>query len=542
MQSDTPPSASRLFIWLPFLLSAVLAGGILIGMRLQSAAPPLLIRGEGAAGEATGSYGKLEELLRYIEAKYVDQVDREQLVEKAVERILQQLDPHSSYIPADQLETVEEQMGGSFVGIGIEFMMLDDTLHVIAPLAGGPASLAGMMAGDKITGIDDSIIAGKGLLARDVVRLMRGEQGSRVVLQVLRGKAPVFKVPLSRNVIPMNSLDASFMLREQIGYIKLNRFSATTHDEFMQALEALHTKHNMKHLVLDLRQNPGGYLQQAVNMLNQLFPVKSTPLVYTEGRAVSRTDYQSTGRVLFPLQEIVVLIDEGSASASEIMAGALQDQDRAVIIGRRSFGKGLVQEQFEFRDGSALRLTVARYYTPAGRSIQKPYQLYPDSEKPDAPLASLAMPEDSTRYYTRKGRVVYGGGGILPDIVVPVDSSLMQAAWQEIRAHLYPFAFTYSQRQAAQWKAMSPEAFRQDFQVKDDLLEEFIRYAVAKGLKKDKQQLAGMRPELRRQLKAQLGRILYQDNLYYQVLAQDDRTVRKAVEVIGTRGLAEKKK
>jgi carboxyl-terminal processing protease len=541
MQSESPQPTSRLFIWLPFLLSAVLAGGILIGMRLQSAAPPLFIRGEGQAGEVAGGYGKLEELLRYIEAKYVDEVDRDKLVEEAVERLLQQLDPHSSYIPADQLETVEEQMGGSFVGIGIEFMMIEDTLNVIAPLAGGPASLAGMMAGDKITGIDDSIVAGKGLLARDVIRMMRGEKGSRVVLQVLRGKAPVFKVPLTRDVIPMNSLDASFMLGSQIGYIKLNRFSATTHDEFMKALETMHTKYDMQHLVLDLRQNPGGYLQQAVNMLNQLFPVKSTPLVYTEGRAVSRTDYQSTGRILFPLKEIVVLIDEGSASASEIMAGALQDQDRALIIGRRSFGKGLVQEQYEFRDGSALRLTVARYFTPSGRSIQKPYSQYQDAGDAEEPVASLAMPVDSTRYYTRKGRVVFGGGGITPDIVVPVDSSLMLPAWQDLRPHLYPFSFAYSQQLAARFRGMSAAAFRKNFQVREDLLDEFIRYAVAKGFKKDKKVLEGMRPELRRQLKAQLARILYDEAQYYQVLAADDQLIRKAVAVIGQGGLANKK-
>lgn len=541
MQSESPQPTSRLFIWLPFLLSAVLAGGILIGMRLQSAAPPLFIRGEGQAGEVAGGYGKLEELLRYIEAKYVDEVDRDKLVEEAVERLLQQLDPHSSYIPADQLETVEEQMGGSFVGIGIEFMMIDDTLNVIAPLAGGPASLAGMMAGDKITGIDDSIVAGKGLLARDVIRMMRGEKGSRVVLQVLRGKAPVFKVPLTRDVIPMNSLDASFMLGAQIGYIKLNRFSATTHDEFMKALETMHTKYDMQHLVLDLRQNPGGYLQQAVNMLNQLFPVKSTPLVYTEGRAVSRTDYESTGRILFPLKEIVVLIDEGSASASEIMAGALQDQDRALIIGRRSFGKGLVQEQYEFRDGSALRLTVARYFTPSGRSIQKPYSQYQDPDHAEEPVASLAMPEDSTRYYTRKGRVVYGGGGITPDIVVPVDSILMLPAWQDLRPHFYPFSFAYSQQQAARFRGINAEAFRKNFQVRDDLLDEFIRYAVAKGFKKDKKVLESMRPELRRQLKAQLARILYDETQYYQVLAADDQLIKKAVAVIGQGGLANKK-
>ncbi len=547
MTPEPTRPTSRLFIWLPFLLSAVLAGGILIGMRLQSAAPPLIISGERGTDQlGSGSYGKLEELLRYIEAKYVDEVDRDKLVDEAIQSILKQLDPHSSYIPADQLEIVEEHMEGSFSGIGVEFLLIDDTLVVIAPLAGGPAEKAGILAGDKIIGVEDSIIAGQGLVNRDVIRLLRGEKGSKVQLLILRGKGKTFKVSVVRDKIPMNSVDAGLMLDEKTGYIKINRFSATTHDEFMKALERLHTEHQMENLVLDLRQNPGGYLQQAVNILSQLFSGKGVPLVYTQGRAVSRSDYESTGRSFFPVKEIAVLIDEGSASASEILAGALQDQDRAVIVGRRSFGKGLVQEQYELRDGSALRLTVARYYTPSGRSIQKPYEnpiaydREPEERLQNGELTAekLLLPVDSTKYYTRKGRVVFGGGGITPDYFIPLDTALMDAYLFQLRPHLQSFCFEYTRKQPAAFAGMNLEQFKTGFKVKDDLLEAFVAYAAKKGVKKEPRALAPLYPELRRQLKAQIARVLFHDEGFYTIIAVYDPAVKKALELLNKKRVA----
>ncbi len=541
MHPETQQPNNRLFIWLPFLLSMVLAGGILLGMRLQSAAPPLIISGERLPdGPNAGGYAKLEELLRFIEAKYVDEVDRNKLVDEAIQSILKQLDPHSNYIPADQLEVVEEHMEGSFSGIGVEFLIIDDTLVVIAPLAGGPAERAGIIAGDKIVAVEDSLIAGQGLTNKEIISLLRGEKGSKVKLTLLRGAGKPFNVLVTRDKIPMHSLDAALMLDEKTGYIKLNRFSATTHDEFMKALEKLHTERQIQNLVLDLRQNPGGYLQQAVNILSQLFATKGVPLVHTQGRAVNRSDYESTGRSLFPLKDIVVLIDEGSASASEIIAGALQDQDRATIVGRRSFGKGLVQEQYELRDGSALRLTVARYYTPSGRSIQKPY---------DNPLAyeheseerlkngeltaeKLLLPADSTKYYTRQGRVVFGGGGISPDYFIPLDTVLMNPYYAELRTWLQPFSFNYSRRESAYFAGMSSGRFNSDFQVKDELINDFIGYTVRKGVKKDPAALASLLPELRRQLKAQIARVLYKDEGYYAVAASEDPAVIKALEIL----------
>ncbi len=540
MQSDAPPPHNRLFIWLPFLLSVVLAGGILLGMRLQSAAPPLVISGEKlAAGKESNTYGKIEELLRYIEAKYVDEVDREKLVDKAIESILQELDPHSGFIPADQLEGVEESMEGSFSGIGVEFLMLEDTVVVVAPLAGGPAEKAGILAGDKIIAVEDSVIAGQGLLNRDIIKLLRGQTGEKVTITVLRTTGKTFKVTLVRDKIPMHSLDAAFMLDAKTGYIKLNRFSATTHDEFMKALERLSTQNKAQNLVLDLRQNPGGYLQQAVNILCQLFPAKGVPLVYTEGRAVNRSDYETTGRVLFPLKDIVVLIDEGSASASEIVAGALQDQDRGTIVGRRSFGKGLVQEQYELHDGSALRLTVARYYIPSGRSIQKPYEnplayAY-DTEKrlENGELSSdkPQTPKDSTVYFTNKGRKVYGGGGITPDYIIALDTILLNAYLAELRPWLQPFAFNYVR--SGNINGMTLTQYQREFQVKESLVQEFVAYSTQKAnLKKDAKALAPILPELKRQLKSQIARVLYKEEGYFTVVTSSDPAVKKALQVI----------
>ncbi len=538
---DLPPKHNRLFIWMPFLLSAVLAGGILIGTRLQSAAPPLVISGERpAAGSEAGGYAKLEELLRFIEAKYVDEVSRDKLIDEAIQSILKQLDPHSSYIPADQLEIVEEHLEGSFSGIGVEFLLIEDTLVVVTALSGGPAEKAGILPGDKIVAVEDSVIAGKGLLNKDILQLLRGEKGSKVNLLILRGSGKQLRITIVRDKIPMHSLDAALMVNDKTGYIKLNRFSATTAEEFIKAVENLYVEWGMENLVLDLRQNPGGYLQQAINILSQLFQTKGVPLVHTQGRAVSRSDYESSGRMRFPIKEIAVLIDEGSASASEIIAGALQDQDRAVIIGRRSFGKGLVQEQYELRDGSALRLTVARYYTPSGRSIQKPYDnplAYahePEERLKNGELLSgkLTLPKDSTPYYTRKGRVVYGGGGIMPDYVVPLDTLALNTLLAELIPWIQPFSFNFTRRESAYFAGMSLARYKNDYQVKSEVVEDFLNYAARKGVKKDPKAASAIDQELRRRLKAQIARVLYQEEGYYAITTQTDPMVKKALEVL----------
>lgn len=528
-------------VWMPLLLAVVLVVGMLVGMRLQSASPAVMVQTAGETDGLLTGQGRLEELIRYIEAKYVDPVDRERLIRQAIERLLADLDPHSTYIPAEDLREINEQMEGNFDGIGVEFMLIDDTIVVIAPLAGGPAEAAGIMAGDKLVMIGDSTVAGKQLASRDITSLLRGEKGTQVEVGIRRGnRRELLRFTLTRDKIPMHSVDVAYMLDEQTGYIKINRFSATTYEEFAQALERLVEKEGMQDLVLDLRHNPGGYLQQATNLLSQLFVDKGKLMVYTEGRAVSRTDYVTSGRAFFPVQDVVVLIDEGSASASEIVAGAIQDSDRGVVIGRRSFGKGLVQEQYPLRDGSALRLTVARYYTPSGRSIQKPYDNdFAYEEDLDQRLASgelagngkVALP-DSTRYFTANGHVVYGGGGIIPDIFVPIDTSLYNSDYLQLRQYLPNFVFRHLEAHRAEFDRYDRTRFQNQYRVDDNLLEEYLAYARRQG--GPTTALNGhLRNDLRWALKARLGKQLFDDQMFYAIWNQQDKMILRALEVLG---------
>ena len=369
------PNTKRWSTWLPLLLALALVLGMLIGMELQTVTPTVVISDATASSGPSYGQGKIEELIRYIEAKYVDEVDRDKLIQEAIDNILENLDPHSNYISAEQLKDVNDQLEGNFDGIGVEFLIVEDTVVVVAALAGGPSESVGILAGDKIVEVEGKPIAGLDKTNRDIVNLLKGEKGSAVNIGVIRGSNPIVQnFNIVRDEIPMHSVDVSYMADQKTGYIKLNRFSATTYEEFMKGVEKMIEEDEMEDLIIDLRHNPGGYLKQATNILSQLFKDKEKLLVYTKGRSVNRDEYESTGRPFFDIGNITVLIDEGSASASEILAGAIQDHDRGVILGRRSFGKGLVQEQYKLRDGSALRLTVARYYTPSGRSIQKPYE------------------------------------------------------------------------------------------------------------------------------------------------------------------------
>jgi carboxyl-terminal processing protease len=361
----------KLNIWLPFLFAVVLAGGIYVGSQLNPA-PQLIIQTDGidpAEFSKIGN-GRIEDLLRFIEARYVDEVNSDELIEKAIGEIISELDPHSSYIPVSQVERINDELEGNFDGVGIEFIILDDTIVVVAPIAGGPSEDAGILAGDKIVEINDSTAVGGETDVRELVNKLRGQAGSEVKVGVKRGKGKLVKsFKIKREPIPIFSVDVGYMINESTGFIKVNRFSATTYREFMEEVEEL-KEEGMEDLIVDLRQNPGGYLREATKMLSQLFPDKGKLLVYTEGRTVRRNEYKSTGLTHFAIGKVAILIDEGSASASEIVAGAVQDWDRGVVIGRRSFGKGLVQEQLDLNDGSALRLTVARYFTPSDRLIQ----------------------------------------------------------------------------------------------------------------------------------------------------------------------------
>jgi carboxyl-terminal processing protease len=476
-----------------------------------------------------------------VEAKYVDDVNRDELIENAINEILKELDPHSNYIPAKELREVNEQLDGNFIGIGIEFMMLDDTVVVIAALAGGPSEAVGIQTGDKIVQVADTTIAGVNMDIKDIVNLLRGESGSEVEIGIKRqGLENIKNYTITRDKIPVYSVDVAYMLDDKTGYIKVNRFSATTYEEFMKGLEDLVDNHQMEDLIIDLRHNPGGYLQQATNILSQLFKDKDRLLVYTEGRTVHRNDYESTGRAFFKVDDIVVLIDEGSASASEILAGAIQDHDRGIILGRRSFGKGLVQEQYKLRDGSALRLTVARYYTPSGRSIQKDYDdldayendvnnRYNSGELLEEGKISQA---DSTRFYTSTGRIVYGGGGISPDIFIPIDTIHANEQYLSLRQQVPAFVFRYMEKEGNSLSEYELETFARSFKVSDELYNEFLQFVTEKGIKHDFSQANVVKPQLRRFLKARIAKYLFEDEGFYYIWNENDGMVNKAIEVL----------
>ncbi|WP_421946390.1 S41 family peptidase [Phaeodactylibacter xiamenensis] len=543
MHQDRPSAPNKFSIWLPLLFAIVLVTGMLLGMRMQSNMPKLVVEQEAPGPEGIGQ-GKVEEILRYVEAKYVDAVDKEALTQEVIDDLLSRLDPHSNYISAEELQAVNEQLKGNFDGIGVEFMVLDDTIVVVTPLAGGPSETAGILSGDRIVQIADSTIAGVGMDSDDIIKMLRGEKGTDVQIGILRGKETKLRqFTVTRDEIPMNSVDVAYMLDANTGYIKVNRFSATTYEEFMKALEELVENQGMEDLVLDLRHNPGGYLQQATNMLSQLFKEKDKLLVYTEGDAVSRSEYTSTGRNFFDVEDIVVLIDEGSASASEIVAGAIQDHDRGVIIGRRSFGKGLVQEQYKLRDGAALRLTVARYYTPSGRSIQKPYddpeayehEMYDRYETGEMEAAQNILIQDSTEYYTDNGRIVYGGGGIMPDVFVPIDTLSLDEDYLTLRQYVPQYVFRYLGEEAdpAALTEQGLDRFVTSFSIDDALLQGLITYAEEHGDPLTADALSEpVKRATKHMLKARIAKQLFEDEGYYKVWNMEDAMVKEALKAI----------
>ena len=524
-------------IWQPLAFATVLIVGMLLGMRLQQEIP-LMVSTAASPIDKAGP-DKIEEVIRYIDAKYVDEIDREEIIQKVIKNVFNELDPHSNYIPAAQLQQINEQLDGNFEGIGIEFLVVEDTIVVMTPMKNGPSEKAGILSGDKIVAIEDSLIVGGKLDEQGVVKQLRGKKGSKVKVGILRD-GEILHFEVIRDDIPINSVDAAYMLTETTGYIKVNRFSSTTNTEFLTNLESLVDKEDMQNLVIDLRDNPGGYLQEATSILNQFFKDKDKLLVYTEGSKVSRSEYESTGKSFFTINNIAVLIDEGSASASEILAGAIQDWDRGVIIGRRSFGKGLVQEQYNLKDGSAIRLTVARYYTPSGRSIQKNYDnraayeediaaRFKNGELYDSSLAHLA---DTVPYYTNEGRTVYGGGGIVPDIFVPLDSIKMSNYFTQIQPHIRTYMFQYYLRTKEDLPYETVDEFIENFRLSDDMLAEFNLYA--KTINKEIQ--IAQSPEIQMlsklYLKARLAKHLFDDEGLYAVLNAEDDAVNKAIQIL----------
>ena len=427
-------------VWLPLGTALVLAVGIVVGLGLQPGAGPLIAVGQAAEVEGNAhGVGPVEEILRYIEAKYVEDVDRERLLEGAVGNLLAELDPHSSYISADQLSGHREALDGEATGIGIDLIMIRDSVTVVSALPGGPSVEAGIEPYDRIVAVGDTVVSGRGLDLADVEATLRGEAGGVVRMHVYRpGTGTLLPVSLTRTRVSVPSVAPGLLLDGDVAYVRVRQFAANTYEEFMRELERLTQDSAARHLVLDLRGNSGGYLQEAVDLLGQLFITEGQLLVYTEGAHSPRKEYTATGRVLFPVDGVSVIIDGGSASASEIVAGAVQDWDRGTVVGQRSFGKGLVQELYPLKGGGALHITVSRYFTPSGRSIQRDY------DDLGAYRAGADEGDESgggEAFVTAGGRKVYGGGGIEPDVEVYEDPRLRTPEYARALTEVKAFAF-----------------------------------------------------------------------------------------------------
>jgi carboxyl-terminal processing protease len=548
MEDHNPLSnREKITIFLPLVLALVLALGTWLGYEMAaSQAQSYAVVSEGGR-PYSGKSSKVEEILRFVDARYLEDEDQNALQEAAIRGVLDNLDPHSSYISLEDIQGVNESLSGNFNGIGIEFYLIEDTIYVAGVIAGGPSDSAGLQRGDKIIAVNDSIIAGKTISSADVVGLLKGPADSEVTVTVKRaGGKRTDDVTIRRGQIPMRSVLAAYMVTENTGLIKINRFSGTTSEEFVAALDELVNNQGMEHLILDLRRNPGGYLNAATEMLSELFDSPKL-LVYTEGRSYRRKEYNATGRARFDISKVVVLINEGSASASEIMAGAVQDNDRGLIIGRRSFGKGLVQEQYNLSDGSALRLTVARYFTPSGRYIQKPYEdtdlSYNDDLRQRFESGELYSRDsirmtDSTVYRTTNGRIVYGGGGIVPDIFIPLDTIRRSRYFQDMSAlgKAYAYKFLDDKRERLQQQYPTYQEFQKKYRVTDAFLEEIVRYAESRDIERNEPLMQRHKKVLKLEIKAILADQIYGDVAYYQTVFTDDAMVQRAIKEIDRTG------
>jgi len=499
------------------------------------------------ASQDPATIGKIESLLYHLDRMYVDDVDKKHLVDAAIVRMLEELDPHSIYIPKDELEEVNEPLKGNFEGVGIQFNIVRDTIMVVDAIAGGPSERLGIRSGDRILSIEGENAAGAGFKNSDVMKRLRGKKGTKVTVNIARRSEPApLEFVITRDKIPIYSVEASYMASPQVGYIKVSRFSATTMKEFREKLQELKAQ-GMQDLILDLQGNGGGYLRTAIEMSDEFLGDRKL-IVYTQGRTTPREDTYATKEGLFEKGRLVVLVDEGSASASEIVSGAVQDWDRGMIIGRRSFGKGLVQRPVMLPDGSAVRLTVSRYYTPSGRSIQKAYddgvEAYRKEKAERMASGELTKEEasmvgDTAKYYTMNKRVVYGGGGIMPDAHVPIDTAQSSAYFGQLvrKGVLNTFALTYVDEHRAELKQRYPavSAFQQAFQVGDVMMDALAAYAAQEGIAPDPTGLERSSALIALRLKALVARDLWDTSAYWQVINAEnpiDRSYQKAMEVL----------
>ncbi len=531
-------------ILFPLILAVGIVLGILLGQfvgrnKVETQLRTLISRG------GLNPTNKIMQTCMLVEHKFVDSISMDSLSELVIPLLMKELDPHSVYIPAHEMQQVNEPLEGEFDGIGVTFNAATDTVIVLSVIPNGPSAKAGIVAGDRIIEINDTIVAGVKMPQNDIVKRLRGKRGTEVKLSLKRQNIDdLVDITVVRDAIPIKSIESAFMVTDDIGFIRLSSFARTSHVELMQALGKLRAE-GMRKLIFDLRDNSGGYLDQAIMIANEFLP-KDNLIVYTEDRDGKQIKEFSNGMGLSSDLALVILIDEGSASSSEILAGAVQDNDRGTIVGRRSFGKGLVQNQLPYPDGSALRLTVARYYTPTGRSIQKPYKngdeldyemdmvrRYENNEFFSADSIHFA---DSLRFVTPKGKVVYGGGGIMPDVFIPMDTTDITKYYIEVtgRNILYRYTLEYADRhREALNKVQTMEELTELLDSDKSLFDDFVRYATKQGVRPNYREIARSRKVMEAQLRAYIGRntVLEDDGFYYNIFPIDN-VVSRSIELL----------
>jgi carboxyl-terminal processing protease len=523
-------SNSSYQIKLPIVLCLGLAVGIFIGVSLNS---------RRTGSDVGQDIQKFREVLSQIKDEYVDTINTRSLVDDAIQHMLQKLDPHSSYIPATNREAANEDLRGNFDGIGVEFNIFNDTVVVVSALSGGPSEALGIQSGDKIIRVDGKSLAGSSITSNDVMKALKGPKGTEVKVTLLRRNKEL-EYNIVRDKIPNYSVDVAYMVDKEIGYIKVNRFSATTYDEFQAGLKKLRDK-GMKKLILDLQGNPGGYMNIAIEMADE-FLSSGKKIVSQRGKEKKyNNEAFATNRGEFESGDLIVLVNEGSASASEILAGALQDNDRALIVGRRSFGKGLVQTPFDLSDGSELRLTISRYYTPSGRSIQKPYE---DGDEYAQDIisrynhgeffhADSIKFNDSLKFITQNGRSVYGGGGIMPDYFVPLDTSLNSHYLNELytSSAIQEYTFTYADENRERLLQMGLDDFKKNFPVSQSMLEGLVKVGLRNKVKPDYNDLRIRRKLFEVHVKAQIARKLWGNEGFYPVFNETNEVFLQGVRL-----------
>lgn len=525
---------SSLAVRLPILVGLTLAGGIFVGATVFGG------KEVQSRDDLSRSVRKMQEIMAHIHMDYVDTVNLSNLTDKAITKMLEDLDPHSVYIPPKEVELANTQLEGAFDGIGIEFLIVRDTIEVVTPLSGGPSEAVGLRAGDKIVKVDDKVVAGVNITNREVFSKLRGPSNTKVKVTIKRRtESKPLDFTITRGKIPTHSMDVAYMVDATTGYIKINRFSATTYDEFQGGLRKLKTA-GAKRLILDLRGNPGGYMNHATHMADDFLP-EGRMIVYTKGKDAVRFNQtvNSSAGGEFEAGNLIVLLDEGSASASEIVSGAIQDNDRGLVVGRRSFGKGLVQMPFKLSDNSELRLTISRYYTPAGRSIQKSYAKgakdYEQDFEKRLKAGELFHADsikfvDSLKYKTISGRTVYGGGGVMPDVFVPLDTNVAYRYLNELsnKFVIREFAILYAEENRTELQNMGRDKFLKTFVVSPEMMQTIIKNGEKQGVKYNDAAYKKVAGNIRNLVKAFIGRSIWKEEGFYPVLNQEDEVFQTA--------------